>query len=111
MLKKILAASLLTVALAGSALAQSNGAGAGAATGAGTGATTGNGGGNSNGGPTVNGSGNSTNSGTVTTDPNATNSTTGSNGMTDRCKDAAGNDIDNNTASGATTSATQNCNK
>ncbi|ESX26730.1 hypothetical protein X767_05410 [Mesorhizobium sp. LSJC264A00] len=31
--------------------------------------------------------------------------------MTDRCKDAAGNDIDNNTASGATTSAVQNCNK
>ncbi|ESZ77653.1 hypothetical protein X726_09725 [Mesorhizobium sp. L103C105A0] len=45
------------------------------------------------------------------TDPNSTNSTTKSNGMTDRCKDAAGNDIDNNTASGATTSTVQNCNK
>jgi hypothetical protein len=103
MLKKILAASVLTLALAGSAFAQSNGAGAGA--------PTGNGGGNSNGGPTVNSSGNSTNSGTVTTDPNATNSTTKSKGMTDRCKDVAGNDIDNNTASGAMTSVTQNCNK
>ncbi|ESY63924.1 hypothetical protein X742_27230 [Mesorhizobium sp. LNHC232B00] len=31
--------------------------------------------------------------------------------MTDRCKDAAGNDTDNNTASGTTTSNMQNCNK
>ncbi|MBZ9769102.1 MULTISPECIES: hypothetical protein [unclassified Mesorhizobium] len=54
---------------------------------------------------------NNGNGGTV--DPNATNSTTTapSGGMGDRCKDAAGNDIDNNTASGNTTSNMQNCNK
>jgi hypothetical protein len=48
-----------------------------------------------------------------TLDPNATNSTNTANpnGGTDRCKDAAGNDIDNNTASGNTTSNMQNCNK
>ncbi|ESY74065.1 hypothetical protein X743_08790 [Mesorhizobium sp. LNHC252B00] len=31
--------------------------------------------------------------------------------MNDRCKDTAGNDVDNNTASGTATSNVQNCNK
>ncbi|MBZ9819984.1 hypothetical protein [Mesorhizobium sp. CA4] len=55
---------------------------------------------------------NNGNGGTI--DPNATNSTNTTakpNGGSDRCKDAAGNDIDNNTASGNTTSNMQNCNK
>ncbi|MER8513435.1 hypothetical protein NKH47_10850 [Mesorhizobium sp. M1060] len=104
MLKKILAASVLTIALAGSALAQTNGTGAGGTAGTGNGTGTGTVG---SGGAAGTGSGNAA----VPTDPNSTNSTTKSNGMTDRCKDAAGNDIDNNTASGATTSTVQNCNK
>lgn len=62
-----------------------------------------------NGGTGVNatGSGAAT-GGTIATDPNATNST---NGMNDRCKDAAGNDVDNSIASGTTTSPSRNCNK
>ncbi|MBZ9922400.1 hypothetical protein LB579_32570 [Mesorhizobium sp. BR1-1-7] len=108
MLKKVLAASLLGIALAGSALAQSNGTSAG---GNASGSGGANGGATVNGGASVNGAG----TGTVNTDPDSTNSTnsttTGPNGMNDRCKDSAGNDVDNNTASGATTSPTQNCNK
>ncbi|MER9918711.1 MULTISPECIES: hypothetical protein [unclassified Mesorhizobium] len=106
MLKKILAASVLTIALAGSPLAQTNGTGAGGTAGTGNGTGTGTVG---SGGAAGNGTGSG--NAAVPTDPNSTNSTTKSNGMTDRCKDAAGNDIDNNTASGATTSTVQNCNK
>jgi len=104
MMKKILAASVLTLALATSgAMAQSSGTGGGTGSGnvtSGTGGT----------------SGGATGGGTVTTpnpttDNTTTNSTQQPSGMNDRCKDVAGNDTDNNTASGATTSNMQNCNK
>jgi hypothetical protein len=73
-------------------------------------AGTGNGTVGGSGGATVNGTGSGNT--TMPTDPNSTNSTTTKpEGTTDRCKDAAGNDVDNNVASGATTSAIQNCNK
>ncbi|PBB17847.1 hypothetical protein [Mesorhizobium sp. WSM4313] len=96
---RLLSASAVAIVLATSAMAQSSGSGT-SGNGSGTATTTG-----------TNGMNNNGNGGTV--DPNATNSTTTvpSGGMGDRCKDAAGNDIDNNTASGNTTSNMQNCNK
>ncbi|MEI9431573.1 hypothetical protein [Mesorhizobium sp. Cs1299R1N3] len=100
MITKLLSATVLAVALATSAMAQSNGTGSNSGSGSTSGMTNG-----------ANGTGTGTGAGVTPTDPNATNSTKPSNGMTDRCKDAAGNDIDNNTASGATTSNMQNCNK
>ncbi|RWB79068.1 MAG: hypothetical protein EOQ50_04475 [Mesorhizobium sp.] len=95
---KLLSASVLAIVLAASAMAQTSGSGAGDGTSATTGTT---------------GTGATTGTGNGTIDPNATNSTntTKSNGANDRCKDAAGNDIDNNTATGNTTSNMQNCNK
>ena len=80
---KLLSASVLAIVLATSAMAQTSGSGNGDGTGATTGTT-------GTGGATGTGS----NNGTV--DPNATNSTnsTKSNGANDRCKDAAGNDIE-----------------
>ncbi|KAA3452334.1 hypothetical protein C7I87_02870 [Mesorhizobium sp. SARCC-RB16n] len=106
MIAKLLSATVLAAALATSAMAQSNGTGSNGS-GSTSGTSSGMNGGNGTGTGTGTGSG-----GSVTpTDPNATNSTTAPNGMADRCKDAAGNDIDNNTASGATTSNMQNCNK
>ncbi|MBZ9798933.1 hypothetical protein [Mesorhizobium sp. ES1-4] len=108
MITRLLAATVLVIALATSATAQSNGTGSN-----GSGSTSGTNSGNN--GSNGTGSGTSTNSGSggsaTPADPNTTNSTDSSNGMTDRCKDAAGNDIDNNTATGATTSNMQNCNK
>ncbi|KUM23594.1 hypothetical protein AU467_33420 [Mesorhizobium loti] len=99
MMKKILAACGLTLALATSAaMAQSTGISGGAnASGSMSGGT--------NGGATVTGT---TPSQTDTTTTSSTNKT---NGMEDRCKDSGGYDTDNNTPSGAMTSDMQNCNK
>ncbi|MDX8509314.1 hypothetical protein [Mesorhizobium captivum] len=109
MMKKIFAASVLSVALATSAaMAQSTGASASGGVSGGV-----------SGGTSGDMSGGTTGSGTVTgTTPNPTDSTTTSsttqsqsNGMEDRCKDSGGYDTDNNTPSGAMTSDMQNCNK
>ncbi|SFP37577.1 hypothetical protein SAMN03159463_04116 [Mesorhizobium sp. NFR06] len=97
MMKKILAACVLTAALATSgAMAQSTGTSGGGMNGTGSGPAT---------GATPNPATPST------TDTTTTNSTKQSGGMEDRCKDSGANDTDNNTPSGAMTSNMQNCNK
>ncbi|MER9326831.1 hypothetical protein [Mesorhizobium sp. M0488] len=101
MITKILSASLITIALATSAMAQSNGSNT---NGTSTGTTAGTAGANGT-------MGTGTTPSTTPVDPNATSSTMKSNGMNDRCKDAAGNDVDNNTPTGMTTPNMQNCNK
>jgi hypothetical protein len=99
MMKKILSATVLSIALATSAMAQSNGTGSGtndpgAATGTGTGTM-------------APGTDDAT-----PADPNVTGSTTtGSDGMGDRCKETAGVDADANAASGTATSDMENCPK
>ncbi|MDX8465939.1 hypothetical protein RFM26_09625 [Mesorhizobium sp. VK23B] len=105
MMKKILAASILTVALAApGALAQSMG---GSASGSVPGGISGSATGSVSGDTTGSVSGGATG----TTDTTTTSSTNKSNGMEDRCKDSGGYDTDNNTPSGAMTSDMQNCNK
>lgn len=99
MMKKILAACVLTLALATSAaMAQPAGTSGGAN-------ASGSVSGGMNAGETV--------TGTTPrqTDATTTSSTNKTNGMEDRCKDSGGYDTDNNTPSGAMTSDMQNCNK
>ncbi|RWM89135.1 MAG: hypothetical protein EOR84_25180 [Mesorhizobium sp.] len=94
MMKKILSATVLSIALATSAMAQN-------ATGSGTndpGARTGT--------PPAAGT-TGTDSPTEPVDPNATGATVGSDGMADRCKDVT--EADKNTASGTAASDREDC--
>jgi hypothetical protein len=101
MFLKILTASAFAIGLATSALAQSGTSGTGGSD-TGSGAVTG-----------TNGTGSNA-PGNNNIDPNVTSGTNqgeNPNGMTDRCKTAAGTDQNTNTASGMAASDMQNCNK